>query len=255
VRDLFDTISEAKENKQDVAICTIVNTRGSTPRKIGAKMLVYDDRKILGTIGGGEVEKKVIEDAINVIKNRKPEFFKHDLLHQHNMCCGGSVDIYIEPVMNKNKLYIFGAGHLGQKLAEYAVKFDFDITVIDDRKEFTDECNIKGISKMNIDFQEALQTLQFDENVFVCIMTYSHAIDRSILSYCIKKPFAYLGMIGSQRKVEMTKKMFTAGMNIPEEDLNKVDMPMGINISAEGPDEIAISILAKLIEVKHKIKV
>ena len=255
MKNIFDKIVEAQQRNQDIAVCTIVNTKGSTPRKIGAKMLVYGDGNIFGTIGGGEFEKKVIENASSVLKSREPELFKHDLLHQHNMCCGGSVEIYIEPIMKKNKLYIFGAGHTGHKLAEYAVNFDFDVVIIDDRKEYLDECSITGVNKMNLDFQQALSLLPFDENVFVCIMTYSHPIDRDILSYCVKKPFAYLGMIGSQRKVEMTKKMFMEGLNISEQDLAKVDMPMGIDISAEGPDEIAISILAKLIEVKHQIKV
>ena len=215
-------------------------------------MIVYENRELFGTIGGGNLEKKVIENALQQIKENTSKLFRHDLLHQHNMCCGGTVEIYIEPIMQKKKLYIFGAGHTGKALAKYAVHLDFDIIVIDDRKEYLDEFDMEEVNKMNLSYQLALQTLPFDENTFIAILTYSHDIDREILAYCLKKSHTYLGMIGSQRKIEITKKMFIEGGIATAEELSKVDMPMGLNIYAESPDEIAISILAKLIEVKNK---
>lgn len=249
---IFEKIIEIQKENRDASLCTIVNTKGSTPRKVGAKMIVYDDKKIYGTIGGGELEKNVIEHAIEIIKTKQAKLFRHDLLHQHNMCCGGTIDIYIEPIMKKNKLYIFGAGHVGKALSYYAKDFEFEVVLIDDRKEYLDEVS-EGINKMNLPHEQALSILQFDEQTYICIVTYSHPIDREILAYCLKKPFAYLGMIGSDRKVAMTKKMFAKGLDISNEELEKVDMPMGLNINAETPDEIAISILSKLIEVKNKV--
>ena len=252
MKNVFEKISASPN--VNLALCTVVHTKGSTPRKVGAKMLVYENGEIYGTIGGGELEKSVIKDALQQMRERKPKLFRHDLLHQHEMCCGGTVDIYIEPVMKKNKLYIFGAGHTGRALAQVAAGFDFEIYMIDDRKEFLDDCKTEGVSKMHLDYRLALPVLPFDEHTFICIMTYSHPIDRDILAFCLKKPFAYLGMIGSERKVEMTKKMFSEGMISSKEELDKVDMPMGIDIAAEGTEEIAVSILAKLIEVKNKVK-
>ena len=231
--------------------CTIVETKGSTPRKVGAKMLVFEDGSIQGTIGGGNLEKKVIENALEQIKAGKPKLFKHDLLHQHNMCCGGTMLIYIEPIMEKHKLFIFGSGHTGAALAKYASDMDFEIYVIDDRKEYLNAITTEGINKFNISYKEALPTLPFDERTYVCIMTYEHSHDRDILSFCIKQPNAYLGMIGSQRKVELTKKMFIEGAIGTPEELTRIDMPMGLSIDAEGPNEIAISILAKLIALKN----
>ncbi len=251
MKNIFELIGVAQKESDSVALCTIVSTKGSSPRKTGSKMLVYEDGRIEGTIGGGDLEKKVIENALAVLKKREAKIFKHDLLNQHDMCCGGTVEIFIEPILKKNKLYIFGAGHTGQALAKFAIDFGFEVVLIDDRKEYINECKLDEVNKMNLPHHQALSVLPFDENVFICIMTYSHPMDREILGFCIKKPFAYLGMIGSQRKVEMTKKMFVEGLNISEHDLAKVDMPMGIDILAEGPDEIAISILAKLIEVKN----
>lgn len=255
MKSIIEKIAEAQQKNLDVALCVVVNTKGSTPRKTGAKMLVYRDGTIYGTIGGGELEKNVIKQALDIFETRMPSVFKHDLLHQHNMCCGGSVDIYIEPIMKKNKLYIFGAGHTGHALARYALRFDFEIVIIDDRKEYLDEIDLDGVNKLHLHYAQALPVLPFDEHTYITIMTYSHPYDRDILAFCLKKPYAYLGMIGSQRKVEMTRKMFSEGKIGTMEELDKVDMPMGINIGAEGPDEIAISILSKLIAVKHGVVV
>lgn len=251
MKDIFQKITEER-SRHNMALCTVVGTKGSTPRKTGAKMIVFESGEIHGTIGGGELEKSVIKNAIEQIKEGKPKIFRHDLLHQHNMCCGGAVDVFIEPIMRKNKLYIFGAGHTGQALAKYATNLNFETVLIDDRKEYIEECKINEVNKMNLPFKQALSILPFDKNTFICIMTYSHPIDRDILSFCIKKPHSYLGMIGSRRKVEITKKKFNEGLNMCEEDLESVDMPMGVDIGAEGPEEIALSIISKLIAVKNK---
>ena len=253
--DVFEKIVDSKRSNCEFAICIITGTKGSVPRAVGAKMLVYPDGCIFGTIGGGRIEKKVIEDALGVLKDNKPAFLHYDLLKQLQMCCGGSIDVYIEPVMKKNKLYIFGAGHTGCALARRAIDFDFEITVIDDRKEYIDEVKIDGVNKILGAYEEVMPILTFDERTYITIMTYSHPHDREILSFCVKKPYAYMGMMGSMRKVEMTKKMFIeAGIGTIEE-LSQVDMPMGIEIGADGPEEISISILAKLLSVKNKIQV
>ena len=251
MRQYFDELQHAYNTSLASAYCIIVETKGSTPRKVGAKMIVYADGSIYGTIGGGNLEKKVIENAIKQIELNAPRLFKHDLLHQHNMCCGGSVSIYIEPIVKKKRLYIFGAGHTGAALAKFASGLDFDIFLIDDRKEYLDAIDQKEINKMHAEYSVVLPSLPFDENTYVVIMTYEHSFDRDILSHCINQPHAYLGMIGSQRKIELTKKMFTEAKFASKKQLDAVDMPMGLSIKADGPEEIAISILAKLIHVKN----
>ncbi len=250
--NLFEKIEEVRGSGVRAVLCLIVKTKGSTPRKVGAKMIVCEDRKIYGTIGGGNLEKKVIENALGQIKENEPKLFKHDLLHQHNMCCGGSVEIYIEPIYKMKKLYIFGAGHTGIAISEMAKNLDFDIFLIDDRKEYIDQVSASGIHKMCSDYKKVLPFLPMDNQTYILIMTYEHSYDRDILSYCIDKEWAYLGMIGSQRKIELTKKMFKEADIGTTELLEKVDMPMGIDINAEGPNEIAISIMAKLIQVKNE---
>jgi xanthine dehydrogenase accessory factor len=141
------------------ALCIIVQTRGSTPRATGAKMIVFADGSIRGTIGGGELEKSVITQALSVLKSRRPVLHRHDLLHQHNMCCGGSVDVYIEPLMEKQKLYIFGAGHTGHALARHAQQLEFETVLIDDRKEYLEAIDIAGVNKLHLHYAQALPVL------------------------------------------------------------------------------------------------
>jgi xanthine dehydrogenase accessory factor len=249
--DVLDHLQAARQRDEAVALCLVVQVHGSTPRAAGAKMLVFADGRVEGTIGGGELEKQVITDALRSLETRRPHFRRHDLLHQHNMCCGGSVDLYIEPIMPKERLYIFGAGHTGHALARHAVSLDFDVYVIDDRKEYLDQIRIPDVNKLHADFNAVLPSLPFDVHTYIAIMTYSHPIDRDLLSYCVKQPFAYLGMIGSERKVEMTRKLFAEGRIASPELLDRVDMPMGLAIGAETPDEIAVSVLGKLVAVRR----
>ncbi len=252
MKTFADLLKIAAQSKLKAAICIVVKTHGSSPRKEGAKMIVFENGAITATIGGGKLEEQVIKDALRVIKSGHPELSRHDLLQQHDMCCGGSVDIYIEPIMKNKKLFIFGAGHIGRALTFFAQTLPFDITIIDERKEYLDQIGIEDISKMNMDPLKALPAIPFDTDSYIIIVTYEHKLDRDILAYCINKPHAYLGMIGSMRKVKMTRKMFLDGKIADKKSLQEVDMPMGKNIGAETPEEIAISILAQIIEVKNK---
>ncbi|MBL7896854.1 MAG: XdhC family protein [Bacteroidia bacterium] len=251
---LFKKISEILENGEDCALCTIVTTQGSTPLKAGAKMIVTANGKIFGTIGGGDLEKKVIENALLVITIKQSEQYTHNLLQQHSMCCGGTVVVFIDFISKPNRLYVFGAGHVGRALCKVASTLNFEIFLIDDRTNELDLTNTEGIHKLPFSAKEIMLSLPFDNNTYITIMTRDHSLDREILAFCINKPHAYLGMIGSKRKVEITKKMFLSGGLCEAEDFNKVDMPMGISIRASNPEEIAISILAKLILVKNNSK-
>jgi xanthine dehydrogenase accessory factor len=249
--DWINEIAQIKKGHRKAALCVVVRTSGSTPRKIGAKMLVYETGMISGTIGGGNLEKKVIDQAVKQVEFNESKTFEHRLLQEHQMCCGGTVEVYIEPIQATSRLYIFGAGHTGKALIKLTSRFDFETTIIDDRKEYLDSITELNSKSMLIDFKQGLAHLNFDQNTFIVILTYDHALDRKILAHCLKQPRAYLGMIGSKRKIALTKKMFLKNELATEQELESVDMPMGININAEGPHEIAVSILAKLIEVKN----
>ena len=250
---IYSKIADLAESDIESAICTIINTKGSTPRKTGSKMAVCKDGSIWGTIGGGTLEMKVIKDAFIVIEEKKPAIFKHALVHDHGMCCGGSLEIFIEPIMKKKNLYIFGAGHIGSALAKYANELDFKTTLIDERQDIVSKLSIEGVEIIAKKHKSAFNELFFDEKTFIAVITHNHAYDREIVSYCLKKPNAYLGMIGSKRKVENAKKAFFAANILPEE-LDSINWPIGIDINVQTPHEIAISILAKLIDVRSKLK-
>ena len=218
-------------------------------------MLVFPSGKIMGTIGGGALEKQVIEDALAILKTHTPSVFSHSLLNEHGMCCGGSVDIYIEPIMKQKSLYIFGAGHIGKALAGFANDLEFNVTLIDERPDMIEDMHDQNCIVCKKHHRLAFKDMAFTNHTYVAVATHDHAIDREIVAYCAKQPFAYLGMIGSKRKVEMAKKTFLAGNILTEQEMDAIDWPMGIDIKVQTPQEIAIAILAKMIDVRSKKKV
>ena len=249
---IYHKIIEIENSNAKAALCTIIATKGSAPRKTGSKMIVYENEKIAGTIGGGALEKKVIEQALNSIKNNTPQIVTHNLVSELAMCCGGTVELFIEPIMNKKKLYIFGAGHVGKSLAKFAVELDFNVTLIDDRYEAFDDLDILNCTLIKDHHATAIEQLVFDEHTFVVILTYNHQYDREILALTSMKPHQYIGMIGSQRKVEIAKKNMITSKIMDSEKVATINMPIGLDIEAITPQEIAISILAKLIDVRNK---
>lgn len=214
-------------------------------------MRVYEDGRIEGTIGGGSFEQKVIGDAIKQIKAGTPCLVEHHLLQQHEMCCGGSIKVFIEPELKNKRLFVFGSGHVGREVALLALKADFEIAIIDDRQEFVSQIQEPEIKIFLGGFLETAERIQFDRDSYVVILTYRHDIDRSLLRFFIKKNLGYLGMIGSQRKILVTRKMMTQEGVASEEELDSVNMPIGLNIGSETPYEIAVSILGKLIEIRN----
>ena len=249
---IFKHISDIQNSNEKWALCTVVGSKGSSPRKSGAKMMVRYDGYIKFTIGGGHLEQKVIENAIEVIKLGKPSLFEHKLIFDHGMCCGGTVEIFIEPIMNTKKLYIFGAGHTGDALAKISPDVDFEVVVIDERVEIVDDLSLNPeVIIVNKSHKQFLKTMSFDEHTYIVVLTHNHTYDKEIVEFCAQQKFAYLGMIGSQRKVEISKKGFVSSKSLTEEQMSKIDWPIGLDINAITPGEIAISILAKIINVKN----
>ncbi len=251
MNNIYIEIENIIRNKIASALCIITETSGSTPRKTGTKMIVYENNTISGTIGGGAIEKQVITDALNVIKLNEPLKKYYHLEKELNMQCGGNMEVYIEPLVHNNNLYIFGAGHVGKAVANFAKELDFNITFFDWRDiEFTEK-ELSEYSFIKGDYLESIDKVNFNNNTYSVILTPSHEFDEQILAKLGKKPFAYLGMIGSKRKVAGVVKKFIDMKLYKEEEIAKFDMPIGIPIKAETPNEIAVSIIAKLIEVRN----
>ena len=248
---IYQTISELEKSRKPAAICIEVDSKGSTPRKAGAKMIVFPDGKIIGTIGGGSIEQQVIEDAKEVVKKNTSLKKAYNLAVDLGMSCGGAVEVYIEPICKIDSLYIFGAGHIGRVVAKFATELDFNVTIFDNRDDIFESIDLKDVSLVKKDYFESIEYSEFDNNTYIVIVTPNHTWDEEVLAKVAKKTHAYVGMIGSKRKIVIVRKKFLENKTFTEEELNSIDMPIGIKLNAETPQEIAVSIVAKLIDVRN----
>jgi xanthine dehydrogenase accessory factor len=240
------------ENRAAI-LCIITHTSGSSPRKAGSKIIVFPDRKIIGTIGGGGIEFQAITDALEVLQSGIPLKKTYNLEDDLGMHCGGQVEVYFEPIKSLLDLYIFGAGHIGRVVARYALNFGFRVTLFDERGTIFTEFDASPYRCISEDYFTAIEKAEFTNNTFSVIVTPMHEYDEKIVIQLARKPFAYLGMIGSRRKVADVKKNLIEKHGFIEEELSKIDMPIGIKFNAETPEEIAVSIIAKLIDVKNSL--
>ncbi len=252
MKDIYQIIPGFLSKHKSAALCIVTDTEGSTPRKRGSKMLVALDGTTAGTVGGGAIEQQVIETAKQVIKTHKSHKKFYSLEDDLSMQCGGNVEVYIEPLVPRARLYIFGAGHVGKALSLFAHKLDFEVTLLDFRNISFSEEEQQTLRFIHGDYLQTLEQLEYDDNTYIVIMSPSHEDDFGLLSRLGKKSFAYLGMIGSKRKVARARERFLEDQTFTEEELNSFDMPMGIKIATETPEEIAISVLGKLIDVRNQ---
>jgi len=250
--DILFILQELKNQGKPFALCMLIESTGSTPRKAGARMVVFGDGSIKGTIGGGAVEMQVIEDAKQVLIEGRPVKKAYQLAADLEMPCGGNIEVYFEPFFGDHKLYIFGAGHVGREVGKYAKDFGFSIIFVDHRPEIYKEFECKYANCMSGEYLQILSQLEFTPRDFVVITTPSHEFDEMLLERLAQRSLAYLGMIGSKRKVAEIRKRLLSEKALTEEQLKVVDMPIGLPFKAETPAEIAISILAKLLDVKNQ---
>ncbi len=248
--DILTKLQEFIAAGKAAALCTIIETSGSTPRKAGSKMIVTAEGKTIGSVGGGLLEKIVIKDAIDCISSGKTELKSYSSGNEDENRVYGQAKVFIEPLPTSKKLYIFGAGHVGQAVASLAKNYGFDINLIDHRLELMNLINIEGVKQLRMDYLQAINELPFDEDTYIIVTTHSHESDEKVTYACTQKPHIYLGMIGSRKKVEQAKQAFTA-KGLGDDLIEKIDMPIGMPMNCETPDEIAISILAKLIHIKN----
>jgi len=252
--DIFSKLEELRQQNKSFTFCVITQTTGSTPRKAGSKMLVTSGKELYGTIGGGSIEKQVIDEAFELLSQDKPVTMHYQLEEDLGMQCGGEMSVYMEPFHQNPKLYIFGAGHVGRAVAKLATDFGFRITIFDQRKEIFDSIHLPGATFVIKDYFEAILETVFDQDTYIVVTTPQHAFDEQITGIVAAKPHAYVGMIGSKKKVAYLKTRFLEHHVLTQEQIDAIDMPIGIPFAVETPEEIAVSIVAKLIDVKNTIK-
>ena len=253
--DIYEQIVELRRQGRRGAVATIVNVRGSIPSFKTAKMLVRDDGSIVGTIGGGCVEADVWQAAREVMESEKPRTLKFDLnqdpRYDTGLVCGGTLEVFVEPVLPPALLYIFGAGHVSVNVCRTAANAGFDVIVTDDRSSYATTERFPAAREVHaLEFEEAMKKLDPNESSFIVIVTRGHRDDMRILRWAVQTRARYVGMIGSKRKViEIFKALQAEGL--PAHLFDRVHAPIGLDIGAVTPEEIGVAITAELIALRR----
>jgi xanthine dehydrogenase accessory factor len=256
--DIYEEIVTLRQQGRRGAIATIVNVRGSIPSFETAKMLVRDDGSIVGTVGGGCVEADVWQSAREVMKSEKPRTLTFNLnqnpKYDTGLVCGGTLDVFIEPVLPPATLYIFGAGHVAKSLYQAANQAGFDVAVMDDRESYANRERFPAAKQVIAeDFDQAMARLTPNETSYIVIVTRGHRDDMRVLRWAVQTRARYVGMIGSKRKtITIFRELVKEG--IPEQLFERVHAPVGLDIGAITPEEIAVAITAELIAARRGVE-
>jgi xanthine dehydrogenase accessory factor len=256
--DLYEEILKIKTEGGSAAVATIVGTKGSTPREMGAKMLIRENGTISGTIGGGCLEGQVFEEALKAIREEKPRTFHYDLTGREaaevGMICGGVMDIYIEPIIPTPVVFIFGGGHISLFVSKISAMAGFQVAVIDDRAQYANKERFPEAEQVIAEeFFLAFPRLKVNHSSYLVIVTRGHAYDQEALEWALNTEARYIGMIGSSKKIQTLYKNLEE-KGVAREKLQRVHAPIGLDIGALTPEEIAVSIVGQMIQVRREIR-
>ena len=254
-QEVFAAVTEALDLGEPVALVTIVSTTGSTPQRVGAKMLVFSDGRTVGTIGGGCYEHDAQGKAREALIHRRPQLVHYELdddfAQETGLICGGQMSVYIEPIEPSPELYVIGAGHVGFHLAQLAHEVGFRVHVVDDREKFASlERFPHAVEVVAEHIPDWLGRSTLPPHAYVVVVTRGHTNDLDAMRALAPRDLRYLGLIGSRAKVARIWDTLIAEGVAPA-TLSQVHAPIGLDIGAVSPQEIAVSILAELISVKH----
>ncbi|MFW5713322.1 MAG: XdhC family protein [Brevefilum sp.] len=254
--DILESLNQAVDAGNPVALCTVVNTRGAVPRHAGSKMLVYRDGRTEGTVGGGEIENLVIKEALQSLKDGKTRFLNYDMIDIETDpgVCGGTVSLFVEPYLREPTVVVIGAGHVGQAVIHLADWLGFRVVVNDDRADLcTPEAAPGGDIYLPVPMQELPDKMEIDSQTYLVLVTRGVDIDAAGLPLLIETEAPYIGLIGSKRRWAHTReKLVEAGLT--DEEIGRIKTPIGLEINAETPNEIAVSIMAEVIALRNEGK-
>ena len=251
---IYSAIAQLEQSGEHGALCTIIRSRGSTPRHQGSKMLVYADGRFTGTVGGGEIESRVLREALAAMQDGQSRLLSYDMVNPQEGdpgVCGGTVEVFVEPVIPRPLVLVVGGGHVGKAVAHLARWLNFRVAVSDDRVEFcTPEANPDADVFLPIPMAEIPGQIKITPQTYIILTTRGVSVDIVGLPGLLDSPAAYLGVIGSKRRWALTRKaLIEAG--ISEEKINRVVSPIGLELNAETPEEIAVSIMAEIIMLRN----
>ena len=255
--DIFEEIVRLRREGSKAALATVVKWLGSTPRRDNAKMLILEDGSTMGSIGGGSTEAEVVEEARRVLETEKASLTKFTLTQEEaardGLICGGTVEVFVEPILPDPSLLLMGGGHLAQAIAEAAQRVSFKVSVVDDRASFANRERFPGVEETIVaSFEESLDSIDVTENTFILIVTRGHGYDQVVLEKAIQSPARYVGLVGSRRKIRIIlKNLLDKG--IPPKTFSNLYAPIGLEIGSETPQEIAVSVIAELISLRKGV--
>ena len=246
-------LNDAVRNGQPVVLATVVETRRSVPRHAGTKMLIYPDGRLTGTVGGGEMESRVLEEAQAALDARRPRLLDYALLEPARGdpgVCGGEVQIYLEPYMPAHTILVIGGGHVGRAVVDLADWLGYRTIVVDDRPERMTETEMPNAGQRLVgSITDVLADLDVSEDTSVALVTRSVDNDAEAIPLLLKTPARYIGVMGSERRWrEVKTRLAEAGLD--EAALERVQTPIGLDINAETLEEIAVSILSEIIRLR-----
>lgn len=253
--DIFEELVRLRRAGRKCALATIVQVQGSIPSYQSAKLLVRDDGSMAGTVGGGCVEAEVWNAAREVLESGKAKHLSfnlgQDAAYDNGLICGGQLEVFVEPILPQPRAFIFGAGHISKSLAQAAALAGFATAVIDDRESFASRERFPEADEIHAgEYEEVVPRLAINESGYVIIVTRGHRDDMRVLRLVAGSPARYIAMIGSKRKViSVIKELEKEG--VPRERLERIFAPMGLEIGAASPEEIAISVVAEMIAVRR----
>lgn len=252
---LFDTLREIERRGEPAALCTVVRTRGSVPRHPGSKMVVRADGSVEGSVGGGLMESRVIEAALVSMQSGEPQLVRYDLVDPASGdvgVCGGQIEVFVDPIRPQPVLLVVGGGHIGRSLVHLGKWLGFRVVISDDRPEFCDPQAVPGADEyFPVPVPELVRTFRFTSETYIVLPTRGMPVDVDGLPHLLDVPQAYLGVIGSRRRWATARRKLEEN-GVPREKLEKVHAPMGLELNAETPEEIALSILAEIVMLRRR---
>jgi len=250
---LYEEMAQLETEGRPFIVATVIESQGSTPQKPGSKMVVLPDGTLRGTVGGGAIELQILQAAKSLFEEPSAtKVVETHLTHDLGMCCGGRMKVFLEKHAAAAKLWLFGAGHVGREVASLAKRVGFHVAVVDERPEWLNRERFPGVDELVVrNPADCARELPGGDDCYFCVTTHDHPLDQACLEALLGKPAAYLGVIGSRRKAERFRARLQAA-GASEAQLSRIRSPMGVSINAFTPQEIAVSIVAELIQVRRQ---
>lgn len=252
---ILQAASEIEKKNESAVLCTVIRSEGSTPRHVGSKMLVYPDGRFLGSVGGGDLEHRVLDEAWIALVEGQPRLLHYNLADPSRGdpgVCGGQVEVFVEPLLPAPTVVVIGGGHVGKAVAHLAKWLGFHVAVSDDRPEY---CTKEAIPDADAFYacpmQELPAQLKINARTFLVLTTRGSSVDVLGLPSLLDTPAAYIGIIGSKRRWATTVKELE-DQGISKQKLARVHSPMGLELQAETPEEIAVSIMAEVLLTRDR---